>query len=118
MTPRGWLFAFLGALTLLRLAFAAQLELFAGRELLLQWSERMDWSYFSKGPGVASAMWLGTHLFGANEFGVRRRSVRCSALGTSLLLFSFARRLYGESVGIWTVVTINRHCRSSMWASS
>ena len=106
MTPRRCLFAFLGALTLLRLVYAAQLELFPDESYYFLWSERMDICYFSKGPGVASAIWLGTHLFGANEFGVRALSP-LFGLGTSLLLFSFARRLYGEPVGIWTAVMIN-----------
>ena len=106
MTPRRWLFVFLGALTLLRLAFAAQLELFPDESYYFMWSERMDFGYFSKGPGVASAIWLGTHVFGANEFGVRVLSPLLG-LGTSLLLFSFARRLYGETVGLWTAVMIN-----------
>ena len=106
MTPRRWLYVFLGALTLLRLAFAANLELFPDESYYYLWSERMDFCYFSKGPGVASAIWLGTHLFGATEFGVRVLSPLLG-LGTSLLLFSFARRLYGESVGIWTAVMIN-----------
>lgn len=106
MTPRRLLFVFLGALTLLRLVYAAQLELFPDESYYFMWSERMDICYFSKGPGVASAIWLGTHIFGANEFGVRVLSP-LFGLGTSLLLFSFARRLYGESVGIWTAVMIN-----------
>ncbi len=106
MIPRRWLYVFLATLTLLRLAFAAQPELFPDESYYFMWSERMDICYFSKGPGVASAIWLGTHLFGANEFGVRVLSP-LFGLGTSLLLFSFARRLYGESVGIWTAVMIN-----------
>lgn len=106
MTPRRWLFLFLGALTVLRLAFAAQIELFPDESYYFQWSERMDICYFSKGPGVAAAIWLGTHLFGVSEFGVRVLSPLLG-LGTSLLLFSFARRLYGESVGIWTALMIN-----------
>ena len=106
MNPRRWLFLFLGALTLLRLAVAGQMELFPDESYYFMWSERMDICYFSKGPGVAAAIWIGTHLFGANEFGVRVLSPLLG-LGTSLLLFSFARRLYGESVGIWTAVMIN-----------
>ena len=106
MTPRRWLFVFLLALTALRLVFAAQLELFPDESYYFMWSERMDICYFSKGPGVAAAIWIGTHLFGANEFGVRFLSPLCG-LGTSLLLFSFARRLYSESVGIWVAVMIN-----------
>ena len=106
MTARQRLFVFLGVLTVLRLVVASQIELFPDESYYFMWSERMDVSYFSKGPGVAAAIWLGTHLFGVSEFGVRFLSP-LFGLGTSLLLFSFGRRLYGESVGIWTAVMIN-----------
>jgi 4-amino-4-deoxy-L-arabinose transferase-like glycosyltransferase len=61
------------------------------------WAERLDISYYSKGPGVAATMWLGTHLFGFNEFGIRFFSPLLS-LGTSLLVFFFAR---GYTVTRW-----------------
>ena len=107
MTARGFLFLFLGALTALRLVLIGQVELSPDEAYYYQWSERLDWSYFSKGPGIAVAMWLSTHLAGVSEFGVRLFSPLL-ALGTSLLMFSFARRLYGESVAVWTVVMM--HC--------
>jgi hypothetical protein len=104
--PRRVLFIILGLLTLLRLAHAAVMELSPDEAYYFMWSERMDLAYYSKGPGVATAIWLGTHLVGANELGVRFLSPLL-ALGTSLLMFSFARRLYGESVAVWTVVLLN-----------
>lgn len=39
------------------------------------WSQALDWSYYSKPPGIAWQIWLGTHLFGQNEWGVRSISV-------------------------------------------
>jgi len=106
MTPRRLILFFLAALTLLRLLYIGQLELSPDEAYYYQWSERLDWSYFSKGPGVAATLWLSTHLFGVSEFGIRIFSPLLS-LGTSLLLLSFARRLYGESVAIWTVLMVN-----------
>ena len=70
------------------------------------WSQHPDVCYFSKGPGVAATIWLSTHLFGLTEFGVRFFSPLL-ALGTSLLMYGFARRLYGMSVAFWTVLTLN-----------
>ena len=35
------------------------------------WSLRPDWSYYSKGPGIAWSIWASTHLFGISEWGVR-----------------------------------------------
>ncbi|MDQ3622704.1 MAG: glycosyltransferase family 39 protein [Verrucomicrobiota bacterium] len=106
MNARHWLFVFLGLLTAVRLSYAACFELFPDEAYYFMWSERMDLSYFSKGPGVAIAIWLGTHLFGVTEFGVRALSPLLG-LGTSLLMFYFARRLYGKSVAIWTALMMN-----------
>ncbi len=36
-----------------------------------EWSRRLDWSYYSKGPGVAWAIWASTQVLGATEVGVR-----------------------------------------------
>ncbi len=106
MNSRRLVLFLLAALTLLRLIYIGQLELSPDEAYYFQWSERLDWSYFSKGPGVATAMWLSTHLFGVSEFGVRVLSPLL-ALGTSLLMLSFARRLYGDSIAAWTVLMIN-----------
>ena len=106
MSSRRFLYIFLGALTVLRLIYCAQIELSPDEAYYFQWSEHLAPSYFSKGPGIALAMWLSTHVFGATEFGVRVFSPLL-ALGTSLLLAGLARRLYSESVAIWTVLLIN-----------
>src|ERR1700730_16314224 len=39
------------------------------------WSQALDWGYYSKPPGVAWQIWLGTTLFGQTEWGVRSFSV-------------------------------------------
>jgi hypothetical protein len=106
MTPRRLFFIFLGVLTALRLLYIGRPELIPDEAYYSMWSERMDLSYYSKGPGVASAIWLGSHLFGMNEFGLRVLSPLL-ALGTSLLMYSFGKRLYGEPVGIWSALMIN-----------
>src|SRR4029077_2300288 len=63
-------------------------------------------AYFSKGPGIAFAIRASTAIFGANEFGVRFFSPVLAA-GTSLLLFYFARRLFGVTAGLWAVLGLN-----------
>lgn len=35
------------------------------------WSRALDWGYYSKPPGIAWQIWLGTQLFGQTEWGVR-----------------------------------------------
>ncbi len=106
MSARRFLVLFLSALTVLRLIYCAQLELSPDEAYYFQWSEHLAPSYFSKGPGIALAMWLSTHLFGVSEFGVRVFSPLL-ALGTSLLLAALARRLYSEPAAVWTVLLIN-----------
>jgi hypothetical protein len=52
------------------------------------------------------AIGASTALFGPTEFGVRFFSPLL-ALGTSLVIFFFARRVYHERVAIWTVLLLN-----------
>ena len=100
------LLLFLLLLTGLRLLYIGQVELSPDEAYYQMWSERLDWAYYSKGPGVALAIRLGTLLFGPTEFGVRFFSP-VLALGTSLALFAFARRLYGDGPAAWAVLLLN-----------
>ena len=46
-----------------------------------EWSRRPDWSYYSKGPGVAWVIWASTRLLGNTEFAVRLPASIATALG-------------------------------------
>lgn len=39
------------------------------------WSRALDWGYYSKPPGIAWQIWLGTKLFGQTEGGVRSLAI-------------------------------------------
>ncbi len=93
-------------LTGLRLAYVGRVELSPDEAYYQMWSERLDWGYYSKGPGVAAIIRAGTMLFGVNEFGVRCFSP-VFALGTSFVLFFLARRLYGEGAAAWLTLMLN-----------
>jgi 4-amino-4-deoxy-L-arabinose transferase-like glycosyltransferase len=54
------------------------------------WSQDLSWGYYSKPPGIAWQIWLGTHLLGNTELGVRCMSVVLAAL-YPLLIYSLAR---------------------------
>ena len=97
---------FIGALTVIRLSMLASTDLEFDEAHYWMWSERLAPAYFSKGPGIAFAIRASTAIFGANEFGVRFWSPILAA-GTSLLLFYFARRIFNDTAGLWTVVTLN-----------
>lgn len=99
-----WLFVLV--LTAIRLSILATADLAFDEAHYWMWSERLAPAYFSKGPGVAFAIRASTAVFGDNEFGVRFWSPLLGA-GTSLLLFYFARRLFNETAGLWTVLALN-----------
>ena len=100
------LLGFLIVLTVFRLVYIAQMGLSPDEAYYHEWSQRLDWWYFSKGPGVALAMRAGTALFGHTEFGVRFFAPLLG-LGTSLLIHWLAKRLYDARVAFWTVVVVN-----------
>jgi len=106
MKARHWLYVMLAALTALRYVLAASYELSSDECYYYLWSQHPALSYFSKGPGVAMAIGASTAIFGPTEFGVRFFSPLLG-LGTSLIVFFFARRVYNERVAIWTVVLLN-----------
>jgi 4-amino-4-deoxy-L-arabinose transferase-like glycosyltransferase/membrane-associated phospholipid phosphatase len=70
-----------------------------------EWSRRLDWSYYSKGPMIAYLIYAGTALFGNTVLGVRIFAVLLSAL-SSLALYELGRRLYGARVGFFSAVLV------------
>lgn len=54
------------------------------------WSRELDWGYYSKPPGIAWEIWLGTSLFGNTEFGVRFFA-NVIGMGITLLVYGLAR---------------------------
>src|SRR3954447_16590033 len=104
LTRAGWVLII--AVTAIRLSMLATRDLEFDEAHYWLWSDRLAPAYFTKGPGVAFTIRAGTALFGANEFGVRFASPLLAA-GTSLLLFYFGRRLYGETAAFWLMVALN-----------
>ncbi len=100
------LLALLIVLTALRLVCIGRVGLSPDEAYYHEWSQRLDWCYFSKGPGIALAMRASTALFGHGEFGIRAFAPLL-ALGSSLLLFWLARRIYDARVAAWVVVAMN-----------
>lgn len=100
---RNMTIAYLGAWFLFRLGFCAAFELVGDEAYYWLWSKHLAWNYYSKGPGIAAVIRLGTALFGDHVFGIRFPSVLLSLL-SGWGLFTLARRLFSERVGWWTVV--------------
>ena len=71
-----------------------------------EWSRRLDWSYYSKGPMVAYLIAAGTGLTGETELGVRLPAI-CLAFLIAVVAFVTARRLLGgEHEAFWVVVLL------------
>jgi len=100
------LLTFLVALTGARLLWAAFSELSPDEAYYYLWAQHPDICYYSNGPGIAFSILAGTSLFGHSELGIRFLSPFL-ALGTSLVLYLFCRRLYRERIAFWLVVALN-----------
>ncbi len=82
----GWrhILLLVGVVSLVRLLFVGWLspiDLVGDEAQYWDWSRRLDWSYYSKGPGVAWLIAMGTALFGDTELGVRSAAVLMGAIG-------------------------------------
>jgi membrane-associated phospholipid phosphatase len=70
------------------------------------WSKHLALSYYSKPPLIAYTQWLGTHLWGDNDFGVRFFAPVIGAILGFLLLRFFARAVNARA-GFFLVLIIS-----------
>ena len=98
--------ALVTALVVGRLWLCGRFELAGDEAYFWLWSRHLAWGYFSKGPGIAALIRLGTALCGDTELGVRLAAVLSSA-GASLGIYALGRQLYSARVGFWAVVVAN-----------
>lgn len=80
MTERFSLFLFLKALVMLLLILFAGIQLGPDEAQYWTWSRNLDFGYYSKPPGIAWQIYLGTLLFGQTELGVRFGAVVLGSL--------------------------------------
>jgi 4-amino-4-deoxy-L-arabinose transferase-like glycosyltransferase len=92
---RGLAFLWLVALTLLHLWMIAsgRWPLSADEAQYWEWSRRLDWSYYSKGPAVAYLIGLSTRLGGSTDFWVRLPAVALST-ATAAIGYLLASRIF------------------------
>jgi membrane-associated phospholipid phosphatase len=86
-------YALIALLLLMRLAYVgwSGIELSEDEAYQWLWSKHPALSYYSKPPMIAYTQWLGTHLWGDNEFGVRFFSPVIAAVMSVLVLRWMAR---------------------------
>jgi 4-amino-4-deoxy-L-arabinose transferase-like glycosyltransferase len=100
------LIGFLCALTAIRFWLGANLELSPLEAYHYLWALHPSISYYSQGPGVAIAILAGTSMLGPTELGVRLLSPLI-AVGTSILVYLLANKLFRERVAFWAVIALN-----------
>ncbi len=98
----------LGVLLLWRLFYVASglIELSPDEALYWLQSKHLALSYYSKPPLTALTMWLGTHLFGDNDFGVRCFSPVISAV-LGVVCLRFCARELNARLGFALVLITN-----------
>ncbi|HEY7675670.1 MAG TPA: glycosyltransferase family 39 protein, partial [Candidatus Methylomirabilis sp.] len=70
------------------------------------WSRRLDWSYYSKGPGIAYLIALATRLGGDSALAIRLPALLAGAL-LALLASRLARETTGsDRAAFWSVVLL------------
>ncbi|HEY3863798.1 MAG TPA: glycosyltransferase family 39 protein [Verrucomicrobiae bacterium] len=99
--PTPWLrlgYVLIALLFFARLAYVglSGIELSEDESYQWIWSKHPALSYYSKPPMIACAQWLGTHLWGDNEFGVRFFSPVIAAIMAVLVLRLMAREAGGR----------------------
>lgn len=70
------------ALRVVYLMFVCGYDLVEDEAQYWLWAQHPDWSYYSKGPGVAWAIWLSTKVLGNAEWAVRLPTALMSAIGS------------------------------------
>ncbi|MFN0010825.1 MAG: ArnT family glycosyltransferase [Phycisphaerales bacterium] len=73
------------ALLVARLAYLAWLcpfDLVEDEAQYWDWSRHLDWSYYTKGPGIAWLIALSTKALGVSDFAVRAPAAVCSSVAT------------------------------------
>jgi hypothetical protein len=97
----------IGVLLVARIGYlgAGIIELSEDEAYQWVWSKHIDWSYYSKPPFIAYAHWLGTHIAGDREIGVRLLSPILSAL-LSGLAFRFVARQTSARTAFWFLVAM------------
>ncbi len=98
--------AALALIAVARILIGSFSEISSDEAYYLLWAERLDWSYYSKGPGVAVAMAAMTGLLGTSEF-----AIRCLAgslgFGMSLIFLRLGTELFDRRTAIWALVILN-----------
>ena len=91
---------------LLRLIYLGQAQLIPDEAYYWNYAQHMDLSFVDHPPMVAWLIWLGTAIFGDNEFGVRISAFICG-LVTMSYLYALTLNLYDKSTSMRTMLLLS-----------
>jgi dolichol-phosphate mannosyltransferase len=103
----GWRGAVVGLVAisfLLRLFYIGQVELLPEDSYYWNYSQHLDLGYLDHPPMVAWLIWLGTHVFGQTEFGVRIGALCCAGVA-AFFSYRLTRNLFGED-SAWVALAL------------
>jgi dolichol-phosphate mannosyltransferase len=90
---------------LLRLLYIGQVELLPEDSYYWNYSQHLDLGYLDHPPMVAWLIWLGTHVFGGSEFGVRIGALCCAGVA-AFFSYRLTRNLFGEDSALVALVLL------------
>tara|TARA_Y100001936_G_scaffold252558_1_gene312742 strand:- start:27490 stop:30168 length:2679 start_codon:yes stop_codon:yes gene_type:complete len=90
---------------LLRLVYLGQAQLIPDEAYYWNYAQHLDLSYLDHPPMVAWLIWLGTSIFGDNEFGVRISAYICSIIAMIYLYF-LTLNIYNKSTAMCAVLLL------------
>jgi dolichol-phosphate mannosyltransferase len=95
-------FGLLAYTVMLRLVFAASVEMLPEETYYWGYAQHLDFGYLDHPPMVAWLIRAGTALCGQSEFGVRLGALACGAI-TVFYVFKLTRNLFGDSAALAAV---------------
>ncbi|MFQ5930796.1 MAG: ArnT family glycosyltransferase [Nitrospiraceae bacterium] len=97
----------LGAVTLFHLWYSGSgaIDLAKDEAVYWEYSRRLDWGYYEKGPLTPYLIAASTRLGGNSEFFVRLPAVLL-ALGTAVIAYLFAKRLFSSDRAAFLAVAV------------
>jgi len=90
---------------LLRLFYLGQVELLPEDSYYWNYSQHLDLGYLDHPPMVAWLIWIGTHIFGGSEFGVRIGALCCAGVA-AFFSYRLTRNLFGEEAALVALVLL------------
>ncbi|NNK93156.1 MAG: glycosyltransferase [Desulfobacterales bacterium] len=95
----------IGSAIAIRLLYFGLPELMEQEAYYWNYSQHLDLSYLDHPPMVATIIWLGTLLFGTNEFGVRIGAFVCWFI-TVFFIYRLTSRIYPGSAALGSIALL------------